>query len=322
MFDVHELVSLFKMSSSSSSSSSYSSLLNDVLPTITTSSVTRRNHKRFKTLVKQEQINFDEPIIDEFKNKSTAVKNETPAPVSVYIEKLNKLVIPNFFYSDKDQVIPRNELTNGEAISLLRKNRLKLPISTSSHESRILKQAGSFKNDNHGTVYKFPECSNGKKCVGKHLPFRNKPEGGIIFMMYMFPDEYDRFIQLREEPTEKRPCLCCIRCTTVDYLITVRMLKHESDCESNYNIKTDVDILPQLFTNLVDCEDGYLHSHMVHSQSADDPLIQGIARLQISFLFYELDKYGRYCLNQELIKWRPLDSSIKPNIGEHKKNFC
>jgi hypothetical protein len=311
-------------SSSSSSSSSYSSLLNDVFPTITPSNITRRSHKRLKTLVKQEQINFDEPIMDEYKKQPSVIKSELPAPVSVYIEKLNKLVIPNFYYSDKDQIIPRNELTNEEAINLLRKNRLKLPISTSSHESRILKQSGSFKNDSHGTVYNFPPCSNGNSCVGKKLPFRNKPEGGIIFMMYMFPEEYDKFIQLRETPNEKRPCLCCIRCATVDYLITTRMLKHESDCESNYNIKTDVDILPQLFTNLVDCDDGYLSSHMVYSQSADDPLIQGIARLQIGYLFFEPDKYdrSRYCLNQESIKWKPLDSSIKPNIGEHKKHFC
>jgi hypothetical protein len=111
-------------------------------------------------------------------------------------------------------------------------------------------------------------------------------------MMFMYQDEFKRFIDTEEKPTERRPCLACLRDTFVSYLTTCRIMKQEPDCDTSYNIRQDVDIIPQLFTNLVDCENGYLKNHMVYSQNnVDDPLIQGIVRLQLGYLFVERDRW-------------------------------
>ena len=194
----------------------------------------------------------------------------------------------------------------------------------------MLRQAGTFvltnPVDGRTCTRTFPPCMYGQECVGfrrdprfaccspsddnaqcviKGLPHNTR----IVFTMHQSPEEWKTFMQTDRAPTGHRPCILCGRNRMSKLLYYMRAARESAGSTLEFEKPRQV---AQLWTNPVECEDGYYRNY-THGIRPDDMLVAPI----VEFAYNMLSAYqhphcqGQWWVDQTALKWtdKPLPTN-------------
>lgn len=228
----------------------------------------------------------------------------------------------------------------------LQRGQFRLITMSSELESQLLAEAGSFEcksNSGEKTVFNFPPCSNGLKCVGTTLPLPNQTRPCVLTSL-MFDDEWGTFVDTGRAPRVSRPCIMCYRhamamSVTIDRVM--RMYADSADYASasaasasskdgSLRIRRDVGEIVQIYRNLCDEVGGYHRSDMfVCNGSTDDPILEPICMpnrskllaIESTTLFHTVTRKPRLVVDQMALLWQQPRAPV-PDLGVNLQSFC
>src|SRR5689334_8616751 len=120
--------------------------------------------------------------------------------------RLDALPKPSYYPRDLTMSMARQQME--EAI---RRRQMMLPILTTTHERKLLQEAGTFAG------VEYPACVNGENCVSivlySMIPGTNPDEKGFPCTALMFEEEYDALTTTGAKPVVIRACILCCRKT-------------------------------------------------------------------------------------------------------------
>lgn len=219
-----------------------------------------------------------------------------------------------------------------DKVSLLKTKRLFLPLMTASFESELLQAAGRWKYKN-GRMYDFPPCPRGDECVGKisRIPYvKTLAPGGPNdeayfdhpFVCFMLPTDYANFIKDGAPPTQRFPCVACMRCMIVDVVCALRGGQEiVQDGKRKPRLTLDENTLVQCYRNLINEKDGYHFDCCLEPSSEEwHGIVSPIATFRPSLMVARKGRFNRPYVDQSAIVWKPAVID-EPMLGESIKDF-
>lgn len=177
--------------------------------------------------------------------------------------------------------------------------RLLLPLMRSSHESRLLAEAGTFPcPQQRGRQVTYPACQWGAACVARTQRLHGfTPERpGVTLMALLFEEEYETLLQSGRCSVKQRPCVLCYRFHAQDYVLTL---------QPNFQRVGGVDEgVVQIYRNLCDQPQGYFREAMLHpNPTRFEGFVDPIALFLRSSLraYRDPQQGGRWVIDQSSI---------------------
>lgn len=168
---------------------------------------------------------------------------------------------------------------------------------TFSYESKILTENVEIRLPNGGTARSMP-CFFGQRCQGMSPQIKgHERNGGVILREYMNPKELDTFHTTGALPTERRPCLLCMRSQIHYAYMCVVQSSHQFPNPS---------VLINGFVNPRNVPDGYSSDFMIPRE--ERPTFQGLAGFVCvaeKHLLSWRHHNGVWEIDQSKLRWAP-----------------
>ncbi len=196
---------------------------------------------------------------------------------------------------------------------------LSLPMYGVAHESRLLRQSGSFQlvgAEGETRAYTFPPCMQGAECITNRwptsIPGLTQP---FVLMRAMTPEELRTLSATGAAPAGRSPCVLCHREAVCQYVYHLRFLRNNAWLR----LENEREVL-QLWCNKVDCPDGYFSQcAKLPDTTQYDAILEPVMGMTYSLL--RARRSGvQWWIDQPGAAWteaRPL----QPHVGENLSLF-
>jgi len=230
----------------------------------------------------------------------------------------------------------------------IRMQYMSIPIRGAAHESRLLRQSGTFVYPDRvvvepdgttrplpGRTIVYPPCMMGRECIGHRGEFTRRyqdwPDDApgaslfvreltepIVLMRSVSPEEWERLLaQPQEMPAGQAPCVLCHRFALGEYVHFVRLMNSMSLRIESEN----PDEVAQLWANKVQCEDGYFEKYILKPAEQREIMVQPIAEMSLWPLRAYRDKVvGQWRVDQSAMIWKP-PQPLEAHAGETLAHF-
>ncbi|KAK3234559.1 hypothetical protein CYMTET_8406 [Cymbomonas tetramitiformis] len=160
------------------------------------------------------------------------------------------------------------------------------------------------RNEDAETCHDKHAPSNTDRAFGEHEKDTQKGHevhGGTILQEYMNPKEMDVFNNTGHPPTERRPCLLCMRTQTHYAYMCMLQSTHKF---------SNASIIINSFVNPRNASDGYSSEFMIPREST--PVFQGLAGsvcvAEKHLLSWRVNSDGIKMIDQSKLKWTAPES--------------
>lgn len=293
--------------------------------------------KRYPVWSRNSRSNIPMPMVPHVNKQQQSSPQEESKAIKTELPENAKMLPPDYKYekeymqslmdaTQQTVLVPEGTLSHTSPAvfgDMLKSHAITIPISTASHESKLLRPAGRHRYEVNGFEYIFPECPKGKLCFGytHGHNFPRKPdvpnEGKFIMCAYMDEDELSRFLlqplnvlstssSATSMSIPKRKCVLCQR-----YDVCNLVFKRRG------NKPTIIpDRLINTYQNIFCVKDGYKDEvKCPENLSVFEGISGSHAMIRYPWMTWTMSLYGVPLLDQSAMIWGQPDP-VRPVVGE------